>query len=399
MSKQPKANPRIILQANREARLLAGHPWVFGNEIERSEGRPEPGALVDVVDGRGRFLVRGFYNPQSQIVVRVVTRRNEPVDAALIERRIARAWAYRKRLMPDVTCCRVVFAEADALPGLIVDKFGDILVVQTLSLGMDMRLADVVKALHAVIDPVGIYERNDAPVRALEGLPPRTGPLWGEFDPHLVVEENGLRLAVDVAAGQKTGHYLDQQANHRAIRAYSQGARVFDGFCYAGAFALNALAGGAKNALGVDSSEDVLALAAENAALNRMAEAVTWEAGNAFDILKRLNAERAQFDLVILDPPPFAKNRAAVQGALRGYKEINLRALRMIPDGGVLVTCSCSYHVGPEAFQAVVADAALDAGRRLRLIEERAQNVDHPILSGYPESRYLKCLIYDVSQS
>ena len=389
--------PRLMLAPGRQKRLLAGHPWIYGNEIAKVDGQPAPGAIVDVADARGTFLARGYYNPQSQIAVRVLTRRDEPIDAAFIERRIDRAWAYRRRLLPDVTCCRVVFGEADFLPGLIVDKFDDILVLQALALGIDQRQREVVEALHEVIDPAGIYERNDAPVRTLEGLPLRTGPLWGEFDPHIVIEENDLRLAIDVATGQKTGYYLDQQANRRAIRAYSAGARVLDCFCNVGGFALNAVTGGAASVRAVDSSEEALALAAENAALNGLADSITWEAGNAFDVLKRLNGERAQFDLVILDPPPFAKNRAAVEGALRGYKEINLRALRMIADGGFLVTCSCSFHVGPDLFRAVVADAARDAGKRLRLVEERAQNVDHPILIGYEESHYLKCLIYAVT--
>ncbi len=397
MTKTTTSKYKVFLAPGRQKRLLAGHPWVYGNEIDHSQGRPNPGDIVDVMDTRGHFLARGYYNPQSQIAVRVLTRRDEPVDAAFFQRRIERAWAYRRRLLPDVTCCRVVFGEADFLPGLVVDKFGDVLVLQSLTLGMDRWEREIVEALHAVLDPVGIYARNDAPVRGLEGVDLRTGPLWGEFDPHLVIEENGLRLAIDVATGQKTGYYLDQQANRRAIRTYSADARVLDCFCNVGGFALNAVAGGAAGVLAVDSSEEALALAGENAALNGMTGRITWEAGNAFDVLKRLNGERAQFDLVILDPPPFAKNRASVESALRGYKEINLRSLRMIPDGGFLVTCSCSFHVSPDLFRAVVADAAADAGKRLRLVEERAQNVDHPILLGYPESHYLKCLICEVT--
>jgi 23S rRNA (cytosine1962-C5)-methyltransferase len=397
LTKTTTSKYKVFLAPGRQKRLLAGHPWVYGNEIDHSQGRPNPGDIVDVMDTRGHFLARGYYNPQSQIAVRVLTRRDEPVDAAFFQRRIERAWAYRRRLLPDVTCCRVVFGEADFLPGLVVDKFGDVLVLQSLTLGMDRWEREIVEALHAVLDPVGIYARNDAPVRGLEGVDLRTGPLWGEFDPHLVIEENGLRLAIDVATGQKTGYYLDQQANRRAIRPYSADARVLDCFCNVGGFALNAVAGGAAGVLAVDSSEEALALAGENAALNGMTGRITWEAGNAFDVLKRLNGERAQFDLVILDPPPFAKNRASVESALRGYKEINLRSLRMIPDGGFLVTCSCSFHVSPELFRAVVADAAADAGKRLRLVEERAQNVDHPILLGYPESHYLKCLICEVT--
>jgi 23S rRNA (cytosine1962-C5)-methyltransferase len=397
LTKTTTSKYKVFLAPGRQKRLLAGHPWVYGNEIDHSQGRPNPGDIVDVMDTRGHFLARGYSHPQSQSAVRVLARRDDPVDAAFFQRRIERAWAYRRRLLPDVTCCRVVFGEADFLPGLVVDKFGDVLVLQSLTLGMDRWEREIVEALHAVLDPVGIYARNDAPVRGLEGVDLRTGPLWGEFDPHLVIEENGLRLAIDVATGQKTGYYLDQQANRRAIRTYSADARVLDCFCNVGGFALNAVAGGAAGVLAVDSSEEALALAGENAALNGMTGRITWEAGNAFDVLKRLNGERAQFDLVILDPPPFAKNRASVESALRGYKEINLRSLRMIPDGGFLVTCSCSFHVSPDLFRAVVADAAADAGKRLRLVEERAQNVDHPILLGYPESHYLKCLICEVT--
>ncbi|HMA36104.1 MAG TPA: class I SAM-dependent rRNA methyltransferase [Chloroflexia bacterium] len=393
---QAPGHPRVVLAPGRQKRLLAGHPWIYNNEVAQIAGAPAPGDTVDVLDTRGTFLARGYYNPQSQIVVRVLTRREEPVDAAFFARRIRRAWAQRQRLLPDVSCCRVVFGEADFLPGLIVDKFGDLLVLQSLALGIDRWQPAVVTALQEVLAPAGIYERNDAPIRALEGLPLRTGFLWGAADPHQVIEENGLRLAIDVATGQKTGYYLDQQANRRAIRAYSAGARVLDCFCNVGGFALNAVAGGAAGVVAVDSSTDALALAWENAGLNGMQDRLTTEEGNAFDVLKRLNGERARFDLIILDPPPFAKNRAAVAGALRGYKEINLRALRMIPDGGFLVTCSCSFHMTPALFRAVVAEAALDAGRRLRLVEERAQNVDHPILAGYEESHYLKCLIYEV---
>jgi 23S rRNA (cytosine1962-C5)-methyltransferase len=326
----------------------------------------------------------------------MLTSKDETVDRSFFQRRLERAWAHRKRLLPDTSACRVVFGEADFLPGLIVDKFGDILVVQTLALGIDRWLPDIVEILDEMLHPQGIYERNDVPVRELEGLPQRKGFLKGDFDPRLTIVENGLEMAVDVANGQKTGYFLDQRENRRAVRPYARDGRVLDCFCNVGGFALNAAAAGAHEVIAVDASEEALAAARQNAERNGLAERMSFRAGNAFDILRQMEANQERFDLIVLDPPAFAKNKAALEGAVRGYKEINLRAMRMLPEGGFLVTCSCSYHMTPDLFKAVVADAALDAHRRLRLVEERAQAVDHPIVVGYDESHYLKCLIYEV---
>lgn len=386
----------VHLARNRQPRVLEGHPWVFKGEVDRTTGKYEPGDIVTVVDHRGLFVGKGYVNPRSQILVRLLTNRDEPVDREFFTRRIARAWAHRQRLLPDTSACRVVFGEADFLPGLIVDRFGDILVLQSLSLGADQRLPELVEILQEVLEPRGIYERNDVPVRELEGLEQRVGVLRGEFDPRLTIEENGLKIAVDVALGQKTGYFLDQRENRRAVRPYAKGARVLDCFSNVGGFALNALAGGAREVLAVDASADALTALQLNAALNHMDGQVRVQQGNAFDVLRQLESAKEEFELIVLDPPAFAKNKASLEGAVRGYKEINLRALRMIPEGGFLVTCSCSYHMNPDLFKAVVADAARDARRRLRLIEERAQAVDHPIVVGYEESHYLKCHIYEV---
>lgn len=386
----------VHLARGRHKRVVEGHPWVFQGEVDKIHGDFAPGDIVTVVDGRGHFLGKGYINPKSQIIVRMLTGKDEPIDRDFFKRRLEQAWAHRQRLLPDTSACRVVFGEADFLPGLIVDKFGDILSIQALALGIDKWLPDIVEILDELLQPRGIYERNDVPVRELEGLKQRKGFLRGEFDPQITIMENGLEIAVDVANGQKTGYFLDQRENRRAIRPYAKDARVLDCFSNVGGFALNAAAAGAREVLVVDASEEALAAARQNAERNGLADRMSFMAGNAFDILRQMEANQERFDTIVLDPPAFAKSKGALEGAVRGYKEINLRAMRMIPEGGFLVTCSCSYHMNADLFKAVVADAALDARRRLRLIEERAQGLDHPIVVGYDESHYLKCLIYQV---
>lgn len=386
----------VQLARGRHKRVVEGHPWIFQGEVDSIRGDYQPGDTVTVVDGRGHFLGKGYINPKSQIIVRMLTTQDETVDRAFFQRRLERAWAHRQRLLPDTSACRVVFGEADFLPGLIVDKFGDILVIQTLALGIDKWLPDIVDILDQMLQPRGIYERNDVPVRALEGLEQKKGYLRGEFDPQITIVENGLEMGVDVANGQKTGYFLDQRENRATIRPFAKDGRVLDCFCNVGGFALNAAAAGAREVIAVDASEDALAVARQHAERNGLLDRMSFQAGNAFDILRKMEARQERFDTIVLDPPAFAKNKAALEGAVRGYKEINLRAMRMLPVGGILITCSCSYHMTPDLFKAVVADAALDAKRRLRLIEERAQGVDHPIVVGYDESHYLKCLIYEV---
>lgn len=386
----------VHLARGRHKRVTEGHPWVFQGEVDFIRGDYEPGDIVTVVDGRGHLLGKGYINPKSQILVRILTTRDETVDGAFFRKRVEEAWSYRRRIMSDLSSCRVVFGEADFLPGLIVDKFGEVLVVQALSLGIDRWLPDITDELQELLGPELIFERNDVPVRELEGLPQRKGLLLGAGETRRVIDENGLKLHIDVENGQKTGYFLDQKLNRAAIRPYSIGGRILDCFCNVGGFALNAAAAGAREVIAVDASADALAAAAENARLNDLGDRISFREGNAFDVLRQLEANQEQFDLIVLDPPAFAKNKGSLEGAVRGYKEINLRALRMIREGGYLVTCSCSFHMTPELFKAVVADAAVDARRRLRLVEERAQGPDHPILIGYPESHYLKCHIYEV---
>ena len=386
----------VHLARGKSERIVEGHPWVFKGEVHHINGDYSPGDIVTVVDGRGLFLGKGYINPASQIIVRMLTQHDEEINREWFRRRLEQAWNYRKKLLADTTACRVVFGEADFLPGLIVDKFGDVLSIQTLALGIDIWLNDIADILMELIEPVGIFERNDVPVRELEGLQQRKGFLRGEFDPRLVIPENGLKVVVDVKDGQKTGYFLDQRDNRRAIRPYVNGGRVLDCFSNVGGFSLNAVAGGATEVTAVDASASALASVMENAELNGMADKIRTMEGNAFDILRKLEADKEQYDTIVLDPPAFAKNKSSLEGAVRGYKEINLRGLRMIKEGGFLVTCSCSFHMRSDLFKAVVADAALDARRRLRLVEERAQGVDHPIVVGYDESHYLKCLIYQV---
>lgn len=388
--------PVVHLARGRSHRIQEGHPWVFQSEVEEIKGSFEPGDIVDVVDHRGHFQGRGYINPKSQIIVRVLTQQEEKVDIDFWRRRLERAWAYRRRLLADTNACRVVFGEADFIPGLIVDKFGPVLSIQTLALGIDRWQREICDILQDLLQPAGIYERNDAPVRELEGLPLRKGIVRGQVPDRIPVEENGLKILVDVAGGQKTGYFLDQRENRVAIRPLVQGARVLDAFSHTGGFALNACAGGARSVVALDISEDALAGVRENAERNGYADIVSTRAGNAFDVLREMQASQEQFDVIVLDPPAFAKNKGALEGAARGYKEINLRALKLLPPGGFLVTCSCSYHMNPELFKAVVEDAAHDARRRLRLLASRAQASDHPILIGYPESHYLKCLMYEV---
>lgn len=387
----------VHLAKGRQKRVTAGHPWVFQTEVEEIKGHFVPGDIVDVVDHRGKFLGRGYCNPASQIIVRIMTYREETIDAAFIRRRVEEAWEYRKRLLPDLSSCRVIFGEADLLPALIVDKFGDYLVLQTLALGIDRWKKEIVEILDDLLRPRGIFERNDVPVRELEGLEQRKGYLKGRFDPRIEIAENGLRLAVDVENGQKTGYFLDQRENRAAIRPLVKGARVLDAFCHTGSFSLNAAQGGAKEVLGLDVSEAAVAQAEDNARLNGLQDLCRFRVVNAFDELRAMDHRREQFDVIILDPPAFAKNRASLEGAVRGYKEINLRAMRLLPERGYLVTCSCSYHLPEDLLLEILKDAARDTGRRLRLIESRTQAKDHPILLGAGETHYLKCLILEVT--
>jgi 23S rRNA (cytosine1962-C5)-methyltransferase len=398
---------KIVLRPREEDRIRAGHPWVYDNEIAGVEGNPEPGSEVEIFDSKRRSLGSAFYNPKSKIRGRIYSRIPRHADEAFFTETLGKALAYRRRFFnPEQQSMRLSFGEADGLPGLIVDSFvgrpegsapgaapGRYLSAQFLSLGVDARKADVLKALAAVFPSDGVAERSDAPVRTLEGLLPVAGTLEGTIPESILIEENGLRFGVNILSGQKTGWFLDQRSNRAAAARYAKGRRVLDAFCNAGGFGLACAAAGAQSVLAIDSSADAIASVSANARVNGLASSVEAREANAFDLLHSLERSHEKFGLVVLDPPAFAKNRASVDGAKRGYKELNLRALKLLDEGGILVTCSCSHWFGPELFARMLEEAAADSGRRIRILEERAQDLDHPIVSGYGESRYLKCTI------
>ena len=387
---------KITLKPGKEKRVYTLHPWIFKSDIDQVDAQCLPGDTVDIMSSKGRFLARGYYNPNSQIALRIMTyHEDEAVDRALIFRRIHEAVEYR-RSFADLKSCRVVFAESDRLPALIVDAFDDILVLQCLALGMERFKQDVVDALVEELHPRGIWERNDVPVRRLEGLDMCTGLLYGEVPDRVQMVENGVKFWVDVKEGQKTGFFLDQKENRAAIAPFVKGRRVLDCFTHTGSFALHAGYYGASEVTGVDISEYACTFATENAKLNGLEDRVHFVTANAFDLLSDQSRKKEKYDVIILDPPAFTKTRSAVDSALRGYKEINLRAMKMIETGGYLITCSCSQHVLPEMFRNMVLDAARDAKVLLRQVEFRAQGKDHPILPYAQETEYLKCGIYQV---
>lgn len=387
---------KVTLRKTRETRVRGGHPWIYASEIEKVDGAFENGDIVDVLDFRGKFIGRGFYNPQSQISLRILTRNDEPCDRDFFARRIRDAWDYR-RLLCDPMSCRLIYSESDFLPGLVVDKFADVLVLQSLSLGIERIKDTLCDLMMEIVQPAGIWERSDVPVRRLEGMEQATGLLRGEVPDRVDMVENGIHFLVDVKRGQKTGFFLDQKQNRAAMAPFCRDARVLDCFCHNGSFALHAAKFGAKRVLGVDISEEALDVARENARVNGLGN-VTFEAHNCFDLLRELTDAGEQYDLVILDPPAFTKNKAAVPAAIRGYKEINLRGLKLVRPGGFLVTCSCSQHVLSEVFQDVVNQAARDAKKRIRLVEFRTQGYDHPILPQSIETKYLKCMFLQVME-
>ncbi len=385
---------KITLKHTRESRVRSGHPWVFSSDIENAEAGVQPGNVVEVHSDKGTFLGKAFYNPNSMITLRMLTYKDEPVNEAFFRRRIETAWAYRRQHC-DPESCRLIYSESDFMPGLIVDKFSDVLVLQCLSLGMERWKDTIVKLLNEIVSPRGIYERSDVPVRRLEGLEQTTGLLSGEVPQRVDMRENGILFSVDVMNGQKTGFFLDQKENRLEVMKLSKDQRVLDCFCHNGSFALHAARGGAKEVLGVDISEEALEVARENARRNGL-ENVRFEAHNCFDHLRELTDAKEKFDVVILDPPAFTKTRAQVESALRGYKEINLRGLKLTREGGYLVSCSCSQHVSEQQFIDMINIAARDAKKHVRLVEMRSQGHDHPVLPASPETRYLKCAIMQI---
>ena len=379
----------------------AGGPWIYGNEIDLLTGPWENGGLVRIEDYNGYVLGHGFVNTNSAITVRALSRRADAViDEAFLDRRVRAAWQYRKDTV-DTACCRLIFGEADFLPGLVVDKFSDVLVVESLALGIDRLKGTILRLLTQALaeDGIhirGVYERSDAKVRLKEGMERVKGFLSEPFDPKVEIVENGLQYVVDVAEGQKTGFFLDQKYNRLAIQPLARGGRALDCFTHTGAFALNAAKGGAAEVLGVDASETGVLQARGNAALNGMDGQVGFACRDVFDLLPELERRGERFDLVILDPPAFTKSRASVKKAVRGYREINRRGIALVREGGYLATCSCSHFMTPELFAQTVGEAARDARRRLRQVEYRTQSPDHPILWGADESYYLKFYIFQV---
>ena len=401
--------PVFTVTPKAERSLRAGHPWVYGEEITAVEGGYRNGDMVDVVSSKGRYLGTGWVNDHSKIRVRILSRNaNDTFDEAFFRRRVRYALDYRKTVMgpADYRCCRLIFGEADQFPGLTVDRFENVLVTQTLSLGMEQRKEWVFRALVEGLREDGaeiaaLYERNDVAIRELEGLQQNKGfyPLEGlrdDLDGHVIITENGLRYDVDYIEGQKTGFFLDQKYNRQAAARLAQGRRVLDCFTHTGAFALNAAAAGAAHVTAVDVSQFALELAAENGRRNGLTN-LDYLCADVFDLLTRMAREKkCDYDYIILDPPAFTKSRATADRAYHGYKEINLKAIRLLPRGGYLATCSCSHFMSDEMFRRMLREAAQDAGVTLRQIEARQQAPDHPILPGVPETDYLKFYLLQV---
>ncbi|MGB9813689.1 MAG: class I SAM-dependent rRNA methyltransferase [Thermovenabulum sp.] len=387
---------KVILKGKKNDRIEKGHPWVYSTEIETIKGNFSPGDIVEVYSGNNKFLGKGYINPKSQITVRLLTRnKDEEINRDFFKTRIERALSFRKKLNYGDSF-RLIYAEADFLPALIVDKFSDVLVLQTLALGIEKYKNIIVEILAELLNPVCIYERNDAPVRELEGLELKKGVLHGKLPEKIIIEENGIKYYVDVENGQKTGYFFDQRENRKAIEPFVKGKEILECFCYTGSFALNAALYGAKSVIAFDYSDDAVYLARENAKLNGFNDICRFEVGNAFDILRNFYNEKRKFDVVILDPPAFAKNKKALEGAVRGYKEINLRGMKLLKPGGFLITSSCSHHVNEDLFFEILMSAAYDAKVTLRIIEKRSQAKDHPILAASEETRYLKFYILQI---
>lgn len=394
--------PTIILKPGEADRVLAGHPWIYEGSIVRITKPPEDGSVVQVKDHRQRLLGMGFFNSKSRIRVRVLSNERTAIDRAFFTERIRAAIAVRRRHMPEATSYRVVNAESDRLSGLIVDKYEDVLVIQTSSMGMDQRKELIVQVLRECLDPKAIVERNEMASRKFEGLEDASGILFGKVPEELEVRLNGLRFVLPLSGGHKTGLYLDQQANYQKVAEGAKGARVLDCFSFLGGFALHAARAGASHVTGIDQSEDAVKAATRNAGLNKVGASCSFETANVFDWLKARTAPRdgappaPEWDLIVLDPPSFTRNRASVGDALRGYKEIHLRALKLLRPGGTLATFCCSHHVDSQLFMDVILSAAYDARRQLRRTAIHTQSPDHPVLPAIPETEYLKGYSFEV---
>lgn len=387
---------KFFLRKKAGDRVANGHPWVFANELGDSDGEYEAGDIVELYSYNGSFIGKGYVNPASQIRIRLLSRnKSEEINNEFFYNRISEAWAYRQSI-GYIENCRLIFGEADGLPALIIDKFNDYLVLQTLALGIDKWKPAIVDALQKIFKPKGIYERNDVPVRELEGLAQQKGFLSEPFDTNIILNENGLKFHVDIENGQKTGYFLDQQDNRRAIQHIVKGADVLEAFCYTGTFSLHAAHYGAKSVLGLDISENAVKTARRNAELNGLQDICKFDAVNAFDVLKQWGKDNRRYDVVMIDPPAFTKSRENIQKAITGYKEINLRSMKLTKPGGFLVTASCTNLVPPDMFLKIIDMAAKDAKRKIRQVTWQTQASDHPILWHVPSTQYLKFLIVQV---
>lgn len=393
---------RIFLKKREDQRIRLGHPWIFDNEIGRYQGECPTGSPVQVYSADGLYLGTGIMNRNSRICVRIALRDSERLmDRAFFSERITNALSLRERLYAPEDSCRLVFAESDLIPGLIIDRFVSIegkifLSIQFLTLGIDIFRDEIISILHELISPDGIFERSDVHVRALEGLPERKGWIGSTHDPRIVIRENGVLLRVDVENGQKTGYFLDQKANRALVASLSRGMRVLDTFTHTGAFGLNAWKGGAISVESIDISREAIETVQEAIKLNGASPCVTAREADVFNVLKEYDSQERRFDIIVLDPPAFTKNARMVDKAYGGYKEINLRAMKILEPGGFLITCSCSHFFTPEHFYHMLQNAAQDAKRTVQIIERTGAGPDHPMLSGYPESDYLTCAVLRV---
>ncbi|HIJ96960.1 MAG TPA: class I SAM-dependent rRNA methyltransferase [Desulfuromonadales bacterium] len=385
---------RITLNKNEERRIKAGHPWVFSNEIREVSGERTAGIAAELYDAAGGFIGVGHYNPHSLIAFRLLSRQHEDIDTLeFFESRIAAALAHRQTRYPGLSSFRAVYGESDFLPGLVVDAYGDCLSVQLLSAGMDCRRELIVAALRKACEPSGIIARNDVAVRKLEGLEEQIELLWGDVPEMIEMTENGLRFRVNLREGQKTGAFLDQKQNHLLLREICIGKNVLDCFCYTGGWAIHAASFGASTVIGIDISARAIGQASSNATLNKFSERITFEECDAFERLRLLHQEGQGFGVIVMDPPAFVKSRKNIAEATKGYLTINRRALELLEPGGYLISCSCSYHMGRDAFRDILIQAARLAKREVRLVETCSQAADHPVLLSFPESEYLKCYV------
>jgi 23S rRNA (cytosine1962-C5)-methyltransferase len=388
---------RLTLRPGHDRRLRSGHPWVFSNEIASLGTGIQDGCDVEIISASGEFLGCGYYNSRSLIAARLLSRQRSPLDDDFFRTRIATAATYRTGLYPENTAVRLVHGESDGLPGLVVDRYGPVLSVQLLTLGMDMRRAQLIRLLQELFAPQAIVLRNDVAVRELEGLEQQVEVAAGALPGELVIDENGLSFAVDVLGGQKTGQFLDQKENHLALQGRVAGRRVLDLFCYAGSWALHAAHFGAAEVLGIDISNGAVALCRKNAALNGLEQRCRFERADVFDFLRDQGRSRERYGAIVLDPPAFVKSKKRLDEVVKGYLTVNRRAFELLDPGGYLFSCSCSYHMERELFLETLRKAAAQAGRDVRLLELRGQAYDHPVLLACPETDYLKCAVLQVT--